>query len=214
MVARAAGELRLGRGAFIGYLVLSLTLGLVIGVGLLLWQRSVLLRDIASLEKRLSEQKAAAGEAESRASAAESQLTSATALVSDLTSRTDELTRLLNEATTALAAEKAKNATGTVTFSEHSSSPSPLKAGKSMTLTVKLMGKATKVVVKMVNNSGTASYNKTFTLKKASTASGVETWRVTFTAPKAGSYKATTTGYVGTKTSDISGPSGWTLTVE
>jgi hypothetical protein len=214
--ARNAGDVRLGRGAFIGYLVLSLALGLVIGVGLLIWQRTVLLRDIASLEKRLSDQKAAAGDAESRATAAESELASATLLVSQLTSRTAELSRLLDEATSALAAERAKSATtGVLTLNERSISPNPVKAGKPMTLTVKLTGKATKVRMRVVFRTNAATYDKYFYLHKASTSGTTETWHASATAPSTlGEYKFYATGYVGTKKYEMAGVSAWSLQVE
>lgn len=203
--------MRISRGAFWGFLALALVVGLAIGGGILVWQRTTLLSDIRKLETRLSAAEASMTSSADQFAQAQAQLASAEASITALTTQNTQLTSDLASVTAALAAAKA----GTVlTITERSATPASVVASKTLTLTAKVQGNATKVQMKIVGTGSVASYSKTYTLTKSTTTGGVTTWKRAVTAPgKKGVYRYYATGFIGTKAFEMPGTT-WTFEVK
>jgi uncharacterized protein YhaN len=199
-------------GGFWGLLVLAFVIGAAIGVGLLVWQRTTLLADIRSLERRLEASEASATAAVDQATQLEARLASTEASVSELTAQNVALTTELDTTKQALAAAQSNSASLTIT--ERSVSPASVEASHALTLTAKVQGKADKVQMKLVG-TGSVSYSKVYNLTKGATAAGITTWSRKVTAPaKLGVYRYYATAYVGSKKSEMPGVSAWTFEVK
>jgi cytoskeletal protein RodZ len=199
-------------GGFWGFLVLAFVIGAAIGVGLLVWQRTTLLADIRSLERRLEASEASATASADQATQLEARLASAEASVTELTAQTAALTTELDTTKQALAAAQSNNAS--VTITERSVSPTSVEASHTLTLTAKVQGKADKVQMKLVG-TGSVTYSKVYNLTKGTTTGGITTWSRKVTAPgKLGVYRYYATAYVGSKTTVMPGVSAWTFEVK
>lgn len=182
----------LSRGGFWGFLALSFALGLIIGVGLLLWQRAAMLGEIRQLEKRLANSVKEAAESDADAAELRERLSSTEASMGVLASQNTSLASELTSATTALAEARtalaAATAGGTVGVSTVSATPNPVSAGTTLTITAMATGAPSKVTVRVFSKQRSVSYNKTYTMARTSSLSGVDTWTYTFSAPPAGNY--------------------------
>jgi uncharacterized membrane-anchored protein YhcB (DUF1043 family) len=204
--------MRISRGAFWGFLALALVVGLAIGGGILVWQRTTLLSDIRKLETRLSAAEASMTASADQLAQAQTQLASSEASIAGLITQNTQLTSDLASATAALAAAKA----GTVlTITERSVSPTSVEASHALALAAKVQGSASKVEMKIVGTGSVASYSKTYSLTKSTTTAGITTWKRSVTAPgKKGVYRYYATGYIGTKKFEMAGVSAWTFEVK
>jgi hypothetical protein len=82
-----------------------------------------------------------------------------------------------------------------------------------LTMTAKVTGTPTKVTMRIYNAS--KSYDKTFTLKKASTSGKTQTWRATTKAPTAkGTYRFFATATKAGVSVTMTGVSAGTLKVK
>jgi hypothetical protein len=206
--------MRMSRGAFWGFFILALIIGLAVGGGALVWQRTTLLSDVRSLETRLAASEASMTAAAQELANAQPQLAAAQASVADLTSQNTQLTSDLATATAALAAAKSSTTTG-ILITERTATPASVVASHTLTLQVKVQGTADKVQMKIVGTGSVSSYSQTFNLTKSTTTGGIVTWRRTTTAPgKKGVYRYYATAYVGTKKTEMAGVSAWTFTVK
>jgi hypothetical protein len=206
-----AMDMRISRWGFWGSLAAALVIGLVIGLGLLLWQRSTLNADIRALETSLATAEASATTTVQQIQDLEARLASADASMTDLTAQNTQLAADLAAAKKALTSAQSS---GTVTVTERAVSPTSVETSHSLTLTVKVQGKADKVQMKIVNSGGTA-YSKVYNLTKSTTAGDIVTWKRTVTAPgKKGTYRYYATAYVGTKKYEMPGVSAWSFEVK
>jgi hypothetical protein len=197
-------------GGFWGFLVLAFVIGAAIGVGLLVWQRTTLLADIRSLERRLEASEASATAAIDEATQMEARLASTEASVAELTAQNTALTTELGTAKQALAAAQSS----AVTITERTVSPASVEASHALTLTAKVQGTADKVQMKLVG-TGSVTYSKVYNLTKGATDGGITTWSRKVTAPgKLGVYRYYATAYVGTKKTEMPGVSAWTFEVK
>ena len=204
--------MRISRGAFWGFLVLALVVGLAIGGGILVWQRTSLLSDIRKLETRLSAAEASMTSSADQLAQAQTQLASAEASIAGLAAQNTQLTSDLASATAALAAARS---TTLLTITERSVSPASVEASHALALTAKVQGNATKVEIKIVGTGTVASYTKTYTLTKSTTTAGITTWKRSVTSPgKKGVYRYYATAYMGTKKFEMAGVSALTFEVK
>jgi cytoskeletal protein RodZ len=198
-------------GGFWGFLVLAFVIGAAIGVGLLVWQRTTLLADIRSLERRLEASEASATAAVDQVTGLEARLASTEASVAELTAKNTALTTELDTTKKALAAAQSS----VVTVTERTVSPTSVEASHSLTLTAKVQGTADKVQMKLVGTGGVSSYSKVYNLTKGATTSGITTWSRKVTAPgKKGTYRYYATAFVGSKKTEMPGVSAWTFEVK
>jgi uncharacterized membrane-anchored protein YhcB (DUF1043 family) len=206
------GGMRISRGAFWGFLALALVIGLAVGGGILVWQRTTLLSDIRKLETRLTAAEASMASSADQLAQAQTQLASAEASVAGLTASNTQLTSDLASATAALAVARASTM---LTITERSVSPTSVEASHTLTLTAKVQGTATKVTMKIIGTGSVASYSATHTLTKSTTASGITTWKRSVSSPsKKGVYRYYATAYMGTKAFEMPGVSAWTFEVK
>lgn len=198
------------RGTFWGFLVLALVIGLVIGLGVMVWQRASLTSDIRALETKLATAEASTTATAQQLQDLEARLASADASMTELTAQNAQLTADLAAAKTALAAATSS----TVTITERAVSPTSVEASHTLALTVKVQGKADKVQMRIVGQSG-ITYSQTFNLTKSTTSGDIVTWKRSVTAPsKKGTYRYYATAYVGTKKYEMPGVSAWTFVVK
>lgn len=204
-------DLRISRRGFWGSLLVALVIGVVIGVGLLLWQRAALNSEIRALETKLATAEASSTATTQQTQDLETRLASVDASLTNLTAQNAQLAADLAAAKTALQA--AQNP-GAVTVTERTVSPTSVEASHNLTLTAKVQGKADKVQMKIVGTSGIV-YSKVYNLTKSSTSGSVVTWKRTVTAPgKKGMYRYYATAFVGTKSYAMPGVSAWTFEVK
>lgn len=206
---------REGRSPWL-YAVIGLVVGVLIGGGLLAWQRVAMLAEQRELEERLqSMEESASLSAEQVATMSERMATyeaSLTAQASQITSLSSELAS--SQAALTLAESKIAQTAKTLTITERSVSPESVEKGKSLTLVVKIKGKADEVSMKIVGVSST-SFSKTYSLTKTETVGGIETWTRTVDAPTTvGTYRYHATAKIGTKTFEMPGVSAWTFEVK
>jgi hypothetical protein len=210
--SRSMGMRSARGGGFWGLLVLAFVIGAAIGVGLLVWQRTTLLADITSLERKLEASEASATAATDQVTEMEARLASAEASVTELTTQNTALAAEL--ATTKQALATAQANTAGVTITERTVSPASVEASHSLTLTAKVQGKADKVQMKLVG-TGSVTYSKVYNLTKGTTTGDITTWSRKVTAPgKLGVYRYYATAYVGTKKTEMPGVSAWTFEVK
>jgi hypothetical protein len=199
------------RGAFWGFLVLALVIGLGTGLGVVVWQRAALTSDIRALETKLATAEASATATAQQLQDLEARLASSDASMTELAAQNMQLAADLAAAKTALAAAVSS---GTITITERAVSPTSVVASHTLTLSVKVQGKADKVQMRIVGQSG-ITYSQTFNLTKSSTSGDIVTWKRSVTAPsKKGTYRYYATAYVGTKKFEMPGVSAWTFVVK
>ena len=116
-----------------------------------------------------------------------------------------------------LAKLKAKDATvtaGSVAVTERTIAPKTAKAGGTVTLTVKVKGTATSVTANLTGTGGITN-QKSVTLLKTGTTSGVETWTRKTSAPNtAGTYQVSLSIKTSKGTVQVAPRSSDTLTVQ
>jgi hypothetical protein len=204
--------MRISRGAFWGFLVLAVVIGLAIGGGVLVWQRTTLLSDIRKLETRLSAAEESMTSTADQLAQAQTQLASSEASIAALSSQNTQLTSDLASVTAALTLAKS---TTMLTITERSVSPTSVEASHALLLTAKVQGSATKVQMKIIGTGSVASYSASYSLTKSTTTAGITTWKRSVKAPaKKGVYRYYATGYMGTKTFEMPGVSAWTFEVK
>ncbi|MDO8914830.1 MAG: hypothetical protein Q7W16_01950 [Coriobacteriia bacterium] len=204
--------MRISRGAFWGFLALALVIGLAIGGGVLVWQRTTLLADIRKLETRLTAAEQSMTSTADQLAQAQTQLASAEGSIAALAAQNTQLTSDLASATAALTAAKS---TTLLTITERTVSPTSVEASHTLALQAKVQGSATKVQMKIIGTGLVASYSATYSLTKSTTTGGITTWKRSVKAPaKKGVYRYYATGYIGTSKFEMPGVSAWTFEVK
>lgn len=207
--------LRIEKNKFWGWVIVSVLIGLGIGLVIMFVQGAGRTGEINKLRSELA---AKSDEASVTLGDLQAQLSSAEASVTDLEARNTQLTSDLTAAQVALEAAKKSSssqstgATGTITFVSRSVTPSQVATGANIVLTVKLKGGADKVRMQI---SGTG-YSKLYYLTKVSTSSsGVETWKRTAHAPAVkGVYRYYAGAFIGTKKFTMTGTSAYSFEVK
>lgn len=196
----------LSRGGFWGFLALAFALGLMVGIGLLMWQRTAFLSDVKVLEKRLADETAQQKDVSEEVEDLRETLSSREASLDALAEQNTSLTAELASSTAALAAAKAAAVTATTTaptgpvsISGHDYGPKPVPAGGQYTITATVRGAASKVTVRVFDVQANLNYKKDFGLTRVSSSGGTETWQVTLSGPAAGHYHYWVYAYVGSK---------------
>jgi hypothetical protein len=202
--------MRIDRNKFWGWVVVSLTLGLIVGLIAMFFIRGSSASKVTQLEQQLAAQSA---ESSSTISTLQLSLQSAEASVTELTARNSQLTSDLAAANAKVTAAKKSTTTTTtaISFVSRSVSPTSVEASHTLTLTVKIDGHADKVRMQIVGGT----YDQTFYLSRVSTSGGVETWRRSVKAPpKKGTYHYYAGAFVGTTKKTMPGVSAWTFEVK
>jgi hypothetical protein len=203
--------LRIPKNKFWGWVLSSVTIGLVLGAG----------------GSYAAGKITASGETEDLKAQLASQSAQATAKLADLQARLDSTTASL----TALSQQYAQlqSSVDTDTASDDKSSdsgddkklevlsrkvsPSSVATGADLTLSAKVQGGPDKVTLRIVNR--TNGFDETYSLKKSSTSDGEQTWKKTISAPKKkGTYTYYATAYKDGKTATMPGASPSKFTVE
>jgi hypothetical protein len=208
-------EVRITRAALVGYLVLAVLVGLTLGVGLLVWQRFVLLGLVDDAETRLVDARKETLGAADRISALQAASASASQTIAQLRKQNSKLASDLAVAQ-GQSADSGSGATksGSVTILSRGVSPAVVEAGKPIALSVRVKGSPDKVKMRVVVKSG-GGYDKTFTLSRVGSSGGVQTWKSTVNAPgDAGEYRYYATAYLGGVKTEMPGVSAWTFLVE
>lgn len=174
--------MRIDRNKFWGWVVVSLLVGLLVGLGVMFIGRGSSSGEVTALEEKFAAQ---SKEASDTIAAMQASLASAEASITDLTATNSQLTSDL-----AAAQAAAKKATvvpaNTVTITSRSVSPTSVEASHTLVLTVKLTGHPDQVRMQIVGTG----YDQTFYLSKISTSGETETWRRSIKAPpKKGTYR-------------------------
>lgn len=193
--------MRIETNKFWGWVVVSLLVGLGIGLVIMFVQSAGRASDLNKLKSQMTAQ---SEEASATITDMQGRLTEADASIADLTARNSQLTSDAAAAqAAAAAAKKTTPAAGTLVITSRSVSPSTVATGARITLTVRVKGTADKVRMQI---SGPGGYYKLYYLKRASTSGGVQTWRTTVTAPsKKGTYAYFVGAYIGTKKFTMAG---------
>lgn len=204
--------LRIEKNKFWGWVIVSMLVGLGIGLIVMFVQGA---GRTGELNKLRSELTTRSEEASASMADLQARLASAEASVTDLETRNSQLSSDLAAAQASASAPKPPASTATsdtITFVSRSVSPSQVATGAHLTLTVKLKGPADKVRMQI---SGTG-YSVLYYLTKVSTSSsGVETWRRTVHAPsKKGTYRYYAGAFIGTKKFTMTGVSAYSFLVK
>lgn len=204
--------MRIETTKFWGWVVVSLLVGLGIGLATMFVQSAGRASEINKLKSQLTSQNE---EASGTLADLQARLAGAETSVTDLTAKNSQLTSDLASTQAALAAAKkvssSTSSTGTLEITSRAVSPSSMAPGANITLTVKVKGHADKVRMQVVGTG----YDKLYYLTKVSSSGGVETWRRTVTAPtKKGVYRYYAGAFIGTKKFTMPGVSAWTFEVK
>jgi hypothetical protein len=201
--------LKMPQNKFWGWVIASTLLGLAIGLVIMFVSGASATNRIAALQAQLAgtstDTSAALAAAEARAASAEA---SVAALSDQVTQLTADLAAAQNGGTTV----PSTPATPTLVIKSRTISPSSVNASHTITLTAKVTGSPTRVTIRIYNAS--KSYDKTFTLHKASTSGDTQTWRASVKAPAtAGTYKYYATAIKGSVRVTMPGHAPSTLKV-
>jgi len=200
--------MRIDSNKFWGWVVVSLLVGLGIGLTIMFVQGAGRASEINKLRSQLTSQ---SEEASGTLADLQARLASAEASITDLTAKNSQLTSDLAAAQSAAKTTSSTTSAGTLSFSSRSVSPNSVATGANLTLTVKIKGHATRVRMQILGTG----YDKLYYLTKVSTSGGVETWRRTVTAPtKKGTYRYYAGAFIGTKKFTMPGVSAWTFQVK
>jgi uncharacterized membrane-anchored protein YhcB (DUF1043 family) len=195
--------MRIDTNKFWGWVVVSLLVGLGIGLTIMFMQGAGRSSEINKLRSQMTAQ---SEEASATLSDLQAGLASAEASVAALTAENSQLTSDLASSQAALSAANkgsSTSSTGTLTITSRSVTPSTVATGAHITLTVKLRGRATKVRMQI---KGPGGYSKLYYLKKTSTSGTTQTWKVTVTGPsRKGTYSYFVGAYIGTKKFTLAG---------
>jgi hypothetical protein len=198
------------------FIAIGFVVGIVIGAGVVVWQRAASSAEIGVLSSRMEAAETSATLAASEQVGLEQRLAAAEASMVVLAGRNSKLSSELSSTQAALAAANATalETSRSVNITNRSVSPSPVDAGTSLTLQVKLTGRADTVKMRIVGQSG-VTFNQTYALTRSSTSGGSETWKRVIKAPlKVGVYRFYAAGYVGSKAFEMPGVSAWSFEVK
>lgn len=205
--------MRIATNKFWGWVVVSLVVGLGIGLGIMLWRTGSLSSRITVLENEVT---AASQEASAAVTAAQDQLAAAEASVTALSGQNAQLTAELAAAqahTTASSGTSSTTTSATIAVVSRTITPGTAEASHTITLTAKVTGAPTSVTMRVYNAS--KSFDHTYTLKKSSTSGSTQTWKTTAKAPSvAGNYLYYATAIKGSTRVTMKGTSPSTLKVE
>jgi hypothetical protein len=206
-------QMRISSSKFWGWVVVSLLVGLGIGLGIMMLNAGSQSSRITVLENQVA---SAGADASAAVAAAQAQLASTDASLVALSEQNAQLTADLTaaQAEIAAAADKpSETTTPTIAVTSRTISPSTADASATITLTAKVTGAPDHVTMRIYNSS--KSYDKTFSLHKASTSGDTETWHASAKAPGlAGTYKYYATATTGSVHVTKVGASPSTLTIQ
>jgi uncharacterized membrane-anchored protein YhcB (DUF1043 family) len=192
--------MRIESNKFWGWVVVSLLVGLGIGLVIMLVRTGSLNDQIRVLRNQV----AAASTSATASADVQNQLASAEASLTALTDQNTQLTSDLASAnaqiTSLQGSSSSTSTTPTIVLTSRTVTPSTVATSGTITMTVKVTGGPSKVTMRIYNASKT--YDHTFTLKKVSgSSSGTETWRLTgVKAPtKTGTYSYYATAALGSQ---------------
>lgn len=208
--------MRIESNKFWGWVVVSLLVGLGIGLLIMVVRTGSLSDQIRILRNQV----AAATTNATASPGVQSQLASDEASITALTSQNAQLTSDLAAANAQISSLQGSGSTTTSTtaptiaVTSRTVTPSTVATSGTITMTAKITGGPAKVTMRVYNSS--KSYDKTFTLKKVSgSASGTETWRATASAPtKVGTYSYFATATLGSQSVTKVGASPSTFKVQ
>ena len=205
--------MRIDRNKFWGWVVVSLLVGLLVGLGVMFIVRGSSAATVTTLEKQVATLSAQSKEASDTIAAMQASLASAEASITDLTAKNSQLTSDL--ATAKAAAKKTTVAAGSLTITSRSVSPQSVEASHTLVLTVKVTGHPDKVRMQILGTGSVSSYDQTYYLSKVSTSGNTETWRRSIKAPaKKGVYRYYAGAFIGTKKVTMPGVSALTFQVK
>lgn len=210
--------MRIASGKFWAWVIVSLVVGLLVGLTIMFVRTGSLSDKITVLEHQLAT--ASATTTETLASV-QQQLMSAEASVTALTQQNEQLGADLAAATASGSGSGSGSGTTTTTPSTATTltvvsrtiSPSTVATSGTITMTVKVKGAPTSVVMRLYN--ATKSFDKTYTLKKVSTSGSTQTWRLKVAAPTTkGTYHYFATAKKGSVSVTMKGASPSVLKVD
>ncbi|MDO8963271.1 MAG: hypothetical protein Q7W30_02140 [Coriobacteriia bacterium] len=203
--------MRIDTNKFWGWVVVSLLVGLGIGLAIMFWQGAQSAGQITKLQRQLESKASEAGDA---AAELQARLASAETSIADLSAGNAQLTADLAAANAQIATlqKSATASTSTsITITSRAVSPTSVSASGTITLTVKVKGKADKVRMQI---RGT-SYDTMHYLTHVSTSGGIETWRAKVKAPsKKGTYRYYAGAFLDGKKVTMPGTSAWSFQVK
>lgn len=201
--------MRIDRNKFWGWVVVSLLVGLLVGLGVMFIGRGSSSGEVTALEEKFA---ARSKEASDTIAAMQASLASAEASITDLTATNSQLASDL--AAAQAAAQKTAVADNTLTITSRSVSPTSVEASHTLVLTVKVTGHPDKVRMQILG-TGSLSYDEMYYLSKVSTSGGTEVWRRSIKAPaKKGVYRYYAGAFIGSKKVTMPGVSAWTFRVK
>jgi len=203
--------MRIPRNKFWGWVGVSLVTGLAIGLAIMLWRTASLNSQIKVLTNQVNSASAGASET---VGSVETQLASAEASLTALTDENAQLTSDLAAAKAQIKTLKKSPTASTAAIAVVSRTVSPTSVDESgtITLTVKVTGHPTSVTMRIYTTS--KSFDKTYSLRRASTSGNSETWRLTTKAgSKSGTYHYYATAIKGSTRVTMPGASPKSFTV-
>ena len=176
--------MRIQKSKFWGWVFSALGLGLVIGaVVMLIVANGQQTKQVNTIKQQMAEQ---ASQAKTTQDELTARVASTEASRAAVAAKYDALAAQQKKA--AASPTPAATPSDTLVVVSRTVSPSSVPASDTITLTAKVKGAPDKVTMRILASSGT--YDQTFTLKKSSTSSGVETWKRAVDAPgKKGTYR-------------------------
>ena len=208
--------MRISSGKFWGWVVVSLLVGLGIGLGIMLWRTGSLSSRITVLENQVA---SAGADSSETVAAVQQQLAAAEASVTALADQNATLSSDLAAAQAQVASLQGAKATTsttttpTIAVTYRKVTPSTVATDGTITMTAKVTGSPTSVTMRVYNAS--KSYDKTYTLHKVSTSGGTQTWRATAKAPATvGTYRYYATANKGSTHVTMKGTSPSSFKVE
>ena len=208
--------MRIASGKFWAWVIVSLVVGLLVGLTIMFVRTGSLSDKITVLEHQLAT--ATQGSTETLA-AVQQRLASAEASVTALAQQNEQLSSDLAAATASGSGSGSGSTTTTpstattLTVVSRTISPSTVATSGTMTMTAKVKGAPTTVVMRVYNAS--KSFDKTYTLKKVSTSGTTQTWRLKVAAPKTiGTYHYFATAKKGSVSVTMKGASPAVLKVQ
>ena len=206
--------MRIESNKFWGWVVVSLLVGLAIGLVIMLARTSSLNGQITVLQNRVNGASANASEA---LASVQAQLASDEASITALTDQNVNLATQLAAAQAQVKTLKktssSSTSTSTVTVVSRSVSPSTVATSGSITMTVKVTGHPSSVTMRVYTSS--KSFDTTYSLHRITRSGNNETWRATVKAPKkSGTYRYYATATKGSTKVTIPGASPKTFKVK
>jgi len=205
--------MRIPRNKFWGWVAFSMAIGLGIGLAIMFWRTASLGSEIKVLRNQVASASAGASET---VGVVQEQLASAEASITALEARNSELTSDLASAKAQIKALKktpsSSTTTATIAVVSRTITPGTVEASHTISLSVKVTGHPGSVTMRIYNAS--KSFDKTYTLHRASTSGNSETWTLSLKAPAAaGRYSYYATAIKGSTRVTIPGASPKSFTV-